>query len=146
MSLFKKGASANEMQPVPDMPRAAGPETAPARSHVLPAPSASHLGKSVKIVGTIAGEEDLSLDCRIEGNVSASCAVLIGANGIIQGEVAGDSVTVLGHVIGNITAKQKVILKPSAKVEGNICCASFVVNEGASFEGNIQMRAPAQDA
>ncbi len=146
MSLFKKGASANEMQPVPDMRLAAGPETAPAKNHVPATPGASHLGKSVKIVGTIAGEEDLSLDCRVEGNVSASRAVLIGANGIIQGEVAGDSVTVLGHVIGNITAKQKVILKPSAKVEGNIYCVSFVVNEGASFEGNIQMRAPGSDA
>ena len=134
MPLFKKDQPNEGPPAVPARSRGDGPDAASARS------GASLIGKNVKISGEITGDEDLLIEGKVEGKINVSQTLTVGAGGQVTAEVHGDTVIVLGRVNGNVSAAQRVILKPSAMVTGNITCAAFIVNEGASFDGNIIMK------
>jgi cytoskeletal protein CcmA (bactofilin family) len=135
MAFFKKEQSEEEAAP------AAAPRPRPENTE---APAArgenSVISKNIKIVGEITGSSDLLIDGRVEGKIRISKLLTIGPTGDVMAEIHGENVIVIGRVNGNVSADQKVILKPTASVTGNINCHSFVVNEGASFEGNIHMK------
>ncbi|MBP7867419.1 MAG: polymer-forming cytoskeletal protein [Acidobacteria bacterium] len=147
MALFKKDRSDESVNyPMMEVENVAPVETRRAAAPGPQSPSGgSVIGKGLKFVGTITGDEDLTIDGTVEGEIKTSRVVAIGPGGFLKANVHGESVMVLGRVVGNISADQKVVLKPTAKVEGNITCVSFVVNEGASFEGNINMRQAAKN-
>ncbi len=134
MPLFKKDQPNEGPPAAPARVRGEGPDAASVRS------GASLIGKNVKISGEITGDEDLLIEGKVEGKINVSQTLTIGAGGQVTAEVHGDTVIVLGRVNGNVSAAQRVILKPSAMVTGNITCAAFIVNEGASFDGNIIMK------
>lgn len=134
---FKKEKS-GEPPGAPPQPRA---EVQEAARKGLPAPATlSVVSRNARFAGALTGDEDVLVDGFLEGEINVTKAVTVGASGEVKASVSGETVTVMGKVLGNITASQKVILKPTAKVVGNISCATFIVNEGASFEGNINMK------
>ena len=63
----------------------------------------------------------------------------IGANGRIAAEVHAKTVVVVGQVIGNITADDKVDIAPSGSVEGDIRSPRVSIADGAKFKGSIDM-------
>ena len=134
MAFFKKEQSEEELSPAAPRPRAESSESAAPRGE------GSLIGKNIKVVGEITGSSDLTVDGRVEGKIRISKLLTIGPAGDVVAEIHGENVIVIGRVNGNVSADQKVILKPTAMVTGNIACQSFVVNEGASFEGNIHMK------
>lgn len=136
MGFLKK----DQLPPAPEVPAARPrPETAETQAQRA-VPSA--IGRNVRITGEISGDEDLLVEGAVEGKINISKTLTIGQAGQIKAEIHGDTVIVMGRVAGDISAAGKVILKPSANVTGNINCASFIVNEGAGFEGNIHMKTP----
>jgi len=56
----------------------------------------------------------------------------------IDGKTA--SIVVAGKVSGDITASQRIEIRPSAKVVGNLTAPVLVVHEGAVFEGHCAMQ------
>jgi cytoskeletal protein CcmA (bactofilin family) len=134
MAFFKKEQSEEDLSPAAPRPRAEAAEAAGSRGE------GSLIGKNIKIVGEITGSSDLTVDGRVEGKIRISKLLTIGPAGEVVAEIHGENLVVIGRVNGNVSADQKVILKPTAMVTGNISCQSFIVNEGASFEGNIQMK------
>ncbi len=102
----------------------------------------SLVGKGLRIEGEIRGDDELLIEGTVKGKIDTNQTVTIGQTGELHAEVHGQTVIVLGRVNGDIFATQKVLLKPTAKVTGNITSPTFVVNEGAAFEGNIHMEAP----
>ncbi len=134
MAFFKKEQIEEDQSPAAPRPRTEAAETAAPRGE------GSLIGKNIKIVGEVTGNSDLTVDGRVEGKIRISKMLTIGPAGDVVAEIHGENVVVIGRVNGNVSADQKVILKPTAMVTGNISCQSFIVNEGASFEGNIQMK------
>jgi cytoskeletal protein CcmA (bactofilin family) len=110
-----------------------GPEE-PRRS-----PGHSTVGRGLEIEGEIRGKDELTVEGKVIGKINVDNAVTVGQTGEVNAEILAEIVTVMGKVKGNITARGKVILKPTSVVVGNITCPSFVVNDGAAFDGNISM-------
>lgn len=136
MALFKKDSS-ETAHPTSLNP---GSDIAPASGRATAQSASSSLGPTLRMTGEISGEEDISIHGTLEGKIRTTKTVTIGETGSIKAEIHGGTVVVMGTVQGNITATEKVLLRPTARVTGNITCASFTVNEGASFEGNINMK------
>ena len=96
-----------------------------------------NIGKSVIIKGELSGSEDLT----IEGQIELTQHVLtIGRHGRIRARVLAKVVVVLGEVVGNIQASDKVILRDSGAVEGDIIAPRVAIAEGARFRGKIDMQ------
>jgi cytoskeletal protein CcmA (bactofilin family) len=108
-----------------------------------------NIGKSVVIKGELSGSEDLTIEGHCEGRIELRDNVLtIGPNGKIRAEVFAKSVIVLGEVVGNVTASEKVDIRDNGSVDGDIISPRVAIAEGAHFRGSVDMQragAKAQD-
>ncbi len=57
----------------------------------------------------------------------------------MQGDLHGRTLTVAGRVKGNVSADERVELKPTAQLKGNITAPRMHIAEGATFEGKVFM-------
>jgi len=106
------------------------------------------IGKSVVIKGEISCGEDLYIDGQVEGTIDPKGNRLtIGPNGRVKANVTASTVVVQGKLEGNIQASDRVDLKQSAVVTGDIATQRISIDEGAYFKGgvNIQKEAPKKE-
>ena len=100
-----------------------------------------NIGKSVIIKGELSGSEDLTIEGKVEGKIEMRQHVLtIGPNGKVKAQVFAKTVIVLGEVYGNITAADKVNIRETGTVNGDITAPRVAIDEGANFRGSIDMR------
>jgi cytoskeletal protein CcmA (bactofilin family) len=100
-----------------------------------------NIGKSVVIKGDLNGSEDLTVEGSVEGRIELNDHMLtIGPHGRIKAEVFAKIVVVLGEVIGNITASEKVDIRDNGSVDGNIVSPRVAIAEGAHFRGSMDMQ------
>jgi cytoskeletal protein CcmA (bactofilin family) len=119
---------------------------APAAPPVAPAAApAVHIGTSVVIKGELSGSEDLTVDGNVEGKMELREHVLtVGPHGHIKAEIFAKAVMVLGAVTGTITASEKVDLRETGSVHGNIVAPRVAIAEGARFHGRVDMEGTTQ--
>ena len=99
-----------------------------------------NIGKSVVIKGELNGSEDLTIEGHVEGTIELRDHVLtIGPNGRIKAELFAKAVVVLGEVIGNVSATEKVDIRENGSVEGDITSPRVAIAEGAHFRGSVDM-------
>jgi cytoskeletal protein CcmA (bactofilin family) len=98
------------------------------------------LGQSIHIKGELSGNEDLTIDGRVDGKIHlAEHNLTIGANGRITAEIQAKAVIVVGEVVGNITASDRVELAPSGSVQGDLRAPRVALADGSRFKGSIDM-------
>ena len=103
------------------------------------------VGKSVVVKGELHGDEDVATERQIEGTITLKQHVLtIGSHGRIRADVLAKSVVVIGEVIGDIEATEKVSIRAEGKVNGDIRAPRVSIAEGARFRGGIDMQAGQQ--
>ena len=99
------------------------------------------IGKSIVINGELSGSENLVIEGRVDGKIELRDHVLtIGANGRITAAVAAKLIIVLGHVTGNLVATEKVEIRESGSVEGDIVAPRVAIADGSHFRGSIDMQ------
>jgi cytoskeletal protein CcmA (bactofilin family) len=106
------------------------------------------IGKSIVIKGELSCGEDLYIDGEVEGVIDPKGNRLtIGPNGRVKANVTGCSVVVQGKLDGSIQASDRVDLKQSAIVTGDIATQRISIDDGAYFKGrvNIQKELPKKE-
>ena len=100
-----------------------------------------NIGKSVVIRGDLTGSEDLTVEGQVDGKIELKQHVLtIGPHGRIEAQVFAKVVVVMGQIVGNIQATDKVAISDSGVVEGDILAPKVAIAEGARFRGKIDMQ------
>lgn len=98
------------------------------------------IGSSISIEGEVAGEQDLVIQGRVDGSVDLDQnTVTVGPDGDVTADITGRVITVEGHVKGDLTADEQIVLRSSARVEGDIRAPRVVLEDGARFRGGVQM-------
>ena len=98
------------------------------------------IGQSIHIKGELTGNEDLTIDGTVEGNIELKENNLtIGPNGNIKADINAKTVTITGEAQGNVTAVEKVEIKETGKLRGNITAPRVVIADGAFFKGSVEM-------
>ena len=108
----------------------------------------TRIGKSIVIKGELSCSEDLYIDGQVEGTIDPKGnRLIIGPNGSIKANVSARAVIVQGKVEGTLHASDRVDLKQSAIVVGNITTQRISIEEGAHLKGsiNIQKEAPKKE-
>ena len=101
----------------------------------------AHIGKSVLIKGELSGSEDLYLDGEVEGSVDLKQhSLTVGPHGRIRANIRAREVVVHGKVDGTIIGDEKVELKKSAVLTGDITTQRIVIEDGAYFKGAIDLQ------
>jgi len=137
--------AANPAPPQPAAPRPA-PRVAAPSSGSNPAPpdrsnsSQAQVGKSLHLKGEISGSEDLLIDGEVEGTVELKDNNLtIGPNGNVHADVQARSIIVLGRLRGNVRAGDKVEIRKTGSLEGDLATARIIIEDGAVFRGSIDI-------
>ncbi len=134
---IKKGF---ENTPIKNEPQKSEPFSKETKRNNYPSTSSEGIiSKGLTISGKITGNANLKIYGEVEGEIDISADVIVENGSSINADIKGRNVEISGVVNGNVTAKEKILLKETAIVVGNITCKSFIVKEGASFEGNINM-------
>ena len=101
----------------------------------------ANIGKSISIKGDVVGDEDTILEGRVEGRVSLrNFHLTIGPNGDIQGEVSAKQVTVVGKIAGNVIASERIEVRETGRIQGDLIAPRLTVAEGAVINGAITMK------
>jgi cytoskeletal protein CcmA (bactofilin family) len=107
----------------------------------------AHIGKSVLIKGELSGSEDLYLDSEVEGSIDLHDHCLtIGPHGRVRANVNAREVVVHGKVDGNIQGTDRVELKRSSVLVGDISTQRIMIEDGAFFKGAIDIKKDAPKA
>ena len=106
----------------------------------MPATERSLIGKNITITGDISGTEDLVLEGRITGKIQLNeCRLTIGEDGYAQSHIMAREVVILGRVDGQIQAAERVELRPTAQVTGDIVAPRLVIHQDAVLKGSVDL-------
>jgi cytoskeletal protein CcmA (bactofilin family) len=100
---------------------------------------AAWIGRALRIEGRIVSEENLTIDGHIEGTIEVGDHTLtIGPSAAVKADLTARSITVSGTVTGNLTASERVDLRPSATVTGDIITPRLTMDDGALVKGKVE--------
>jgi cytoskeletal protein CcmA (bactofilin family) len=112
-----------------------------------PAPSgggnlSAFIDQGSEFEGKLTFKDTVRIDGSFQGEISSENTLVVGETGSIEATIRSNTVVVSGSVVGNIIAAHQIILHKSARVEGDMNAPSLVIEEGASFNGQLTMRGP----
>ena len=97
------------------------------------------LAAGTVVTGSILTESDFRLDGRIDGDIHCKGKIVVGPRGSIVGNIFSDNAEVLGHVEGVVRIKEKLTLKATANLKGEIYVQKLEIEPDASFNGTCSM-------
>ena len=103
----------------------------------------SVIGETLHFKGELSAGEDLVIEGKVEGTINqGKCCLTVKPKGQIIANVNATKIFIEGKVTGDLSATVSVTVRESGVIEGNIIAPRVAITEGATFNGNIQMRNP----
>jgi cytoskeletal protein CcmA (bactofilin family) len=123
-------------------------EKPPAPIRPVPAPiearsnsdGRAYLDSGSKISGKLLFEGPTRIDGQVDGEIAAKENLIIGESAVVTAQIKANAIIVAGKVSGDIIATQRLEIRPSARVIGNLTSPILIVHEGAMFEGHCAMQ------
>ena len=92
-----------------------------------------------EIEGRYTFSGTVMLNGRFKGEISTTDTLIVGDKGVMNGDIRAGQVLISGEVVGNVSAAERVELKRTARVFGDVEAPVVVVEEGVLFEGHCRM-------
>jgi len=99
------------------------------------------IGAGTIINGDISSNGDIRIDGTLIGNLSSKAKVLIGQEGIVEGDINGQQADIMGKVTGMLKIKELLQLKGKCNVNGELFAGKLEVEPTATFNGSCHMGA-----
>ena len=99
------------------------------------------IGEGYVFTGELQGSSVVRIEGKIIGNVNVDSGVILGENGIIEGNITSQSVIIYGTVNGNIKTTQLEI-KKTGLINGEITTDTLEIELGAKYNGLLTMQMP----
>jgi cytoskeletal protein CcmA (bactofilin family) len=100
---------------------------------------ASIIAAGTTLKGDISSSGDIRIDGTLQGNIHSTAKVVIGANGVVDGDISGQQADIMGKINGTIRVKELLQLKGGSTVTGNIHAAKLQIETNANFNGQCHM-------
>jgi cytoskeletal protein CcmA (bactofilin family) len=97
------------------------------------------LGPRDTLHGRLDIQGDLKVHGTVEGELKASGDVAVEATATVQASIEGGTVAVRGQVNGNVTARRRLTLGGSGRLNGDVKVGRLTVEDGATLNGNVAM-------
>jgi cytoskeletal protein CcmA (bactofilin family) len=119
-----------------DKPETAAPDTARSDSDT------AFFGGKLSIKGKVTGSGNLIVMGNLEGEVDLAGELVVAAPAVLNGDIRAVTLAVSGTVTGTLSAGEKIHLEKSAVVSGRMNTPRLSVVDGATFNGEIEMKKP----
>ena len=103
------------------------------------------IGAGTIITGDIVSKGDIRVDGTLKGSVNTEGRVVVGREGIIEGDIICSDADISGTIKAKITVSQLLSLKTTAKLSGDIITNKLSIEPGAAFSGSCSMGAVIKD-
>jgi len=97
------------------------------------------IGSETIVNGNLEGDEDLTVEGRVEGSISLSKTLSVEVGGVVRADINVRNAVISGVLVGNIEAQEAVNLTDQGRVIGDISAPRVILVDGSSFKGNIDM-------
>jgi len=98
------------------------------------------LGRSVVAQGQLSSGEDLLIEGQFDGTINLEDHCLtVGTEGRVKAEVRARQVVIQGSVTGNVVAREKIEIRRTGHVVGDLVAGTVAIEEGAYFKGSIDI-------
>lgn len=105
------------------------------------------IGSKIRFKGELVGEEDLVVQGTVDGTIDLKGHnLIVGQQGTLNANVSAKTITVEGKVEGDMYGEEKITIKESSDVKGNVVAARVSLEDGAKFKGSIDMDVEAATA
>jgi cytoskeletal protein CcmA (bactofilin family) len=105
----------------------------------IQASGASIIAAGTTLKGDITSNGDIRIDGVLKGNIQSTAKVVIGSNGVVEGDIAGQQADIMGKVNGTVRVKELLQLKGGSNVTGNIHASKLQIETSANFNGQCHM-------
>jgi cytoskeletal protein CcmA (bactofilin family) len=99
----------------------------------------SIIGPGMRVAGDCETDGTLRIEGTVEGTVRAGKAVVVGKDGVVDGDIVTQDAVIGGRVTGTISADSRLELQATCVVEGEIRARRLKLEEGGRVQGNIQV-------
>lgn len=99
----------------------------------------NNIAAGTTIKGDIDCAGDIRIDGNLVGNLNVKGKVVIGASGIIHGEIFCKNSQIEGKIEGKVSVEELLSLKSTSSILGDIKTQKLSIEPGANFTGNCQM-------
>ncbi len=91
--------------------------------------------------GTYQSTRDVRIEGQVKGTIECQGTVHIAQGANVSARIEADNISVAGDLDGDINCRGRLQILPSGKVRGKINTVTLVINEGAHYEGELEMAA-----
>lgn len=115
-------------------------KTLKTQGSVPPDQTSAVLGPSLTLRGELSANEDLLIQGQFDGNINLQDRCLtVSPRGQIKANIQARRAVIHGSVNGKVSVREKIEIRKTAHVQGDLIAASIVIEDGASFKGSIEL-------
>ena len=112
-----------------------------AKNTEFESPSINLLGAGTVVKGNITSTGDFRIDGTLLGSIQSKGKVVVGATGIVEGEIICQNADISGNIKAHVTVAELLTLKSTSKLIGDIKVSKLAIEPGALFSGSCKMEA-----
>ena len=102
--------------------------------------SSAAIGRSIRISGDVKGDEDLIILGEVSGTIELqNHSLTVGKEGQVRANVYARSISVDGTTEGDLFASERIAIRATANVRGNLVAPRISLEDGARFKGSVEM-------
>lgn len=94
--------------------------------------------------GTFQANRNLRIEGEVKGTIECRGTLFVAQGANVSAKVEAESITVAGDLNGDIHCQGRLQIMPSGRVRGKVTTMTLVINEGAYYEGQLEMTPPDQ--
>jgi cytoskeletal protein CcmA (bactofilin family) len=100
------------------------------------------LGPRDRLIGELHIDGDVRLGGTVQGEIHATGDVEVDDEAKVNASLAGGDIHIRGSVSGPVTARKRLVVARSGSLTGDVRVARLVIQDGATFSGNVSMGPP----
>lgn len=93
----------------------------------------------MRVVGDCDADGAIRIEGTVQGDVRAGKAVVVGKEGLVEGDIFTQDAVVAGTVRGVLRAESRLELQATSRIEGEVIAGRIQLEEGAVLNGSVQM-------
>ena len=100
---------------------------------------AAWVGKSLRIEGKIVSADNLTIDGQVEGTIEVGDHnLVIGSGAAVRADLVARTITISGAVTGGVMASERIELRATGSVIGDLTAPVLVLADGAVIAGRVE--------
>ncbi len=99
----------------------------------------SIIGPGMRVVGDCDTDGAVRIEGGVKGNVRAGKAVVVGKDGVVDGDIFTQDAIISGTVRGTLRAGSRLEVKSTSRIDGVVLAGRMQLEEGAEITGTIQV-------